>query len=49
MDDMMKRQNEEDEKSRKEKLSARLEYDAVIDGLSAVKFHMNLFLLLWQP
>lgn len=42
----MKRQNEEDEKCRKEKLSARIEYDAVVDGLSAVNFHMTLFLLL---
>lgn len=43
---MMARQNEDDAKRKKEMLATRVEYDAVVDGLSAINFHLTLFLLL---
>lgn len=46
MSEMMARQKEDDAKREKEMLATRVEYDAVVDGLSALNFHLTLFLLL---
>lgn len=46
MGEMMARQKEEDAKKEKAALATRVEYDAVADGLSAINFHLTLFLLL---
>lgn len=43
---MAERQKIEEEKQNKELLAARIEYDDVPDGLSAIHFHMTIFLLL---
>lgn len=46
MGELMKRQKEEDAKRSVEEKAARVEYDAIPDGLSCINFHLNLFLLL---
>lgn len=46
MSEMVTRQKEDDAKRAKEMLATRVEYDAVVDGLSAINFHLTLFLLL---
>lgn len=43
---MRERQKIEDTKQDEERLAARIEYDDVPDGLSAIHFHMTIFLLL---
>lgn len=43
---MKDRQKIEDTKQEEERLAARVEYDDVPDGLSAIHFHMTIFLLL---
>lgn len=43
---MKERQQIEDTKQEEERLAARVEYDDVPDGLSAIHFHMTIFLLL---
>lgn len=43
---MVERQKVEDDKRNEEQKIARAEYDDVPDGLSAIHFHMTLFLLL---
>lgn len=43
---MTERQKVDDEKRETERLAARVEYDAIVDGLSAINFHMTLFFLL---
>lgn len=43
---MKERQKVEDLKQEKKRLAARVEYDDVPDGLSAIHFHMTIFLLL---
>lgn len=46
MADMAERQKIDDEKRGVELKALRKEYDSVQDGLSAIHFHMTLFLLL---
>lgn len=46
MSEMMARQKEDDAKREKETLATRVEYDAVVDGLSVINFHLTLFLML---
>lgn len=46
MNEMIERQKVDDEKRNKEMLAMRAEYDAIPDGLSAINFHLTLFLLL---
>lgn len=43
---MMEKQKEEDEKRNVAVKAARKDYDAVQDGMSAIHFHMTMFLLL---
>lgn len=43
---MTERQKIVDAKQNEERLAARVEYDDVPDGLSAIHFHMTIFLLL---
>lgn len=46
LDEAMEKQKEEKLKKSKELALARVEYDGVTDGLSAINFHLPLFLLL---
>lgn len=46
MAEMVARQKEDDEKRAKETLAIRVEYDATVEGLSPINFHLTLFLLL---
>lgn len=46
MADMVERQKKDETKQQKEILATRVEYDSVVDGLSAINFHLTLFLLL---
>lgn len=46
LDDAMEKQKEEKLKKNKELALARVEYDGVVDGLSAINFHLPIFLLL---
>lgn len=43
---MTERQKVDEAKQNEERLAARVEYDDVPDGLSAIHFHMTIFLLL---
>lgn len=44
--EMLASQKEDDDKRNKKLKAERVEYDAVHDGLSAINFHITLFLLL---
>lgn len=46
MNEMMEKQKEIEVEQKKEKISERVEYDAVPDGLSTINFHLTIFLLL---
>lgn len=46
MVEAMAKQREENEKKEKELAAARAEYDSIAEGLSAINFHLPLFLLL---
>lgn len=46
MNEMMAKQKVIEAEQKKEKMSQRVEYDAVPNGLSTINFHLTIFLLL---